>query len=253
MRSFSFNGEPILESDFHFDADTLSDGTYTLEATDVAGNSSKIFIIIDKTAPTGEFSAEKIETENGSFFTSSVKFTWAETDCTATLNGEPYKKGATIYADGSYTLVLTDLAGNSTTYTFGMLLSEPNTTIVILPTEDGEEAEEVESVAGRTYAYSKPVSVATASNATVYINGQAIEQNTTLSEPGDYRIVIKNAANVEKEFTITILKTEVAEEERNLKAADVILIIVFAAAIVGISVLIVKNIVKAKKIRTKRL
>ena len=87
----------------------------------------------------------------------------------------------------------------------------------------------------------------------MYVNGEAIDADKLLSEPGEYRISIKNAANVEREFTITILESAVSSEKNGLKAADIILIIVFASAIIGISVLIVKNIVKAKKIRTKRL
>ena len=253
LKSFTFNGEPVLESDFLFNVDEWADGTYTLEATDLAGNLAKIFIIVDKTAPTGDFSTEPVETENGLFFTSSMKFTWSENDVTATLNDEIYRKGSTIYTEGTYTLVLTDAAGNSTTYTFTLLLTDPSTTIVVPATSEGDEEQVIKAVAGRKYVYSQGVSVGLAPNATVYVNGEAIDADKLLSEPGEYRISIKNAANVEREFTITILESAVSAEKNGLKAADIILIIVFASAIIGISVLIVKNIVKAKKIRTKRL
>ena len=253
LKSFTFNGEPVLESDFLFNVDEWADGTYTLEATDLAGNLAKIFIIVDKTAPTGDFSTEPVETENGLFFTSSMKFTWSENDVTATLNDEIYRKGSTIYTEGTYTLVLTDAAGNSTTYTFTLLLTDPSTTIVVPATSEGDEEQVINAVAGRKYVYSQGVSVGLAPNATVYVNGEAIDADKLLSEPGEYRISIKNAANVEREFTITILESAVSSERNGLKVADIILIIVFASAIIGISVLIVKNIVKAKKIRTKRL
>ncbi|MGN0764858.1 MAG: hypothetical protein ACI4MO_00040, partial [Christensenellales bacterium] len=87
---------------------------HTIVLTDLAGNSTTYTFTIDRTAPTGTLSG----VSNGGYTNGNVTFTWTDTAATAKLNGAAYTKGSTISDEREHTIVLTDLAGNSTTYTF---------------------------------------------------------------------------------------------------------------------------------------
>ena len=91
-----------------------AEGVYTLVLTDRAQNSTTYTFTIDKTAPTGTLSG----VSSGGYTNGNVSFTWSENNLTAKLNGATYTKGSTISEEREHTIVLTDLAGNSTTYTF---------------------------------------------------------------------------------------------------------------------------------------
>ena len=101
-----------------------AEGTYTIVLTDRAGNSTTYTFEIDLTAPTGTLEG----VTDGGVTNKVVKFTWSEGSATATLNNIPYTKETEIRAEGSYTVKLTDRAGNSTTYTFEIDLTAPTGT-----------------------------------------------------------------------------------------------------------------------------
>ena len=91
------------------------DGVYTIVLTDKAGNKSTYVINIDTVAPTGQLYADYQAVSNNCVTNGKIYFTW-DGDNTATVNGNLYTKNTVISSDGVYNFVLTDLAGNSTTY-----------------------------------------------------------------------------------------------------------------------------------------
>lgn len=103
------------------------DGTKTveMELQDEAGNVGTFSdtIVLDTTKPviTGVVEGESYD--------SDVTITF--TEGTATLNGQPYISGTPVTEEGSYTLVVTDEAGNTTTITFTVDKTKPMGTFTI--------------------------------------------------------------------------------------------------------------------------
>ena len=92
-----------------------NEGNYKLEIIDKANNITAINFIIDKTAPTFEASGF---TTNPTITKTTVKFTWNESDATATLNSLVYKSNTKIEEDGIYEFILSDIYGNQTIFNF---------------------------------------------------------------------------------------------------------------------------------------
>ena len=105
------------------------EGIYNFTFTNSLGTQTNKTITIDKTAPTGTLSG----VENSGICNNNVSFTWNEDGAAATLNGAPYTKNSVIYpANGkleNYTLILSDRAGNTTTYTFSIDRESPTGTL----------------------------------------------------------------------------------------------------------------------------
>lgn len=89
-------------------------GAYELLVYDVAGNLKWIDFVIDKKKPT------VTGVENGKVYTSSriIRFKDNRRVKSATLNGKSIKSGKKVTKKGSYTLKVTDKAGNQTTVKF---------------------------------------------------------------------------------------------------------------------------------------
>lgn len=90
-----------------------TDGKYTLKVTDKAGNSKTVKFVVDKKAPTTNIKAKT--------YNAPVKITFKDKTSgikTATLNGKKIKSGKKVTNTGSYTLKLTDKAGNRKTVKF---------------------------------------------------------------------------------------------------------------------------------------
>ena len=103
-----------------------NEGEHIIEIYNQLGVSVSYIFTIDKTAPVAIFTGL-----NELFFSnSSVMFTWNEEDVTATCNKRTYKKMSNIYDEGDYELILTDLAGNSTTYNFTIDRTPPIATLI---------------------------------------------------------------------------------------------------------------------------
>ena len=84
-----------------------ADGKYTLKVTDKAGNSKSVKFVVDKKVPTTNIKAKT--------YKAPVKITFKDKTSgmkNATLNGKKIKSGKKVKAAGSYTLKLTDKAGN---------------------------------------------------------------------------------------------------------------------------------------------
>ena len=145
-----------------------TEDTYTLVYTDESGNVSTIRFAIDKTVPviTG------VE-EDGVYKTSVTPIF---NEGTAILNGQPYNSGSAISNEGSYTLTVTDAAGNVSTVHFVI----SNTTPVINGVADD-------------MAYNRDV-IPTFEEGTVTLNGIPYISGTPISEEGLYVLQIKDAA-----------------------------------------------------------
>ena len=60
----------------------------------------------------------------------NVKFSWSDASASATLDGSAYTNGSSISVEGAHTIVLTDAAGNSTSYTFAIDKTAPTGTLI---------------------------------------------------------------------------------------------------------------------------
>ncbi|WP_410220952.1 YDG domain-containing protein [Pedobacter sp.] len=125
-KTITFNeGTATLNGSPFTNGTTVSpEGSYTLTVTDAAGNTTTIDFTIDKTAPivsgvtnSGLYNTDKIISFN---------------EGTATLNGSAFTSGTTVSAEGSFTLIVTDAAGNSTTVSFTIDKTPPTTVITSL-------------------------------------------------------------------------------------------------------------------------
>ena len=223
LKVFTFNGTEYAEAITLNSAD-LNDGEYELVAEDLAGNITKIPVIVNKTAPVIVFSDTYLTKENGNFFTKSTKFSWDEQGITATLNGEIYNKNDVIYSEGSYTLVLTDNAGNTTTFSFTILKQTATAPLTAL--KDDATTETLVTEQGKKYNSYTPMTVNLVAGYTVYVNDVALTENLELSAPGVYTVKTENAAGVSLEYTVTIQEPVVEENESSVNGADIALIVI---------------------------
>lgn len=105
-----------------------SDGlkTVKMEVRDQAGNTASFddSITLDTTPPTVSGVID------GQFTSSDVTISF-EATATATLNGAPFSSGTAVEDEGSYTLVVTDAAGNTTTVSFTIVKTAPTGSLLI--------------------------------------------------------------------------------------------------------------------------
>lgn len=171
---------------------------YILTLNDRAGNESTIVVFIDKLAATGEWKAGGETLENNGYTNKPISFNYSETSVTATCshNGGEYQSyisGKTLTADGTYIVVLTDLAGNRSSFTAHINTVPP---------------------VGQLYANYKPVENGTVTNERIYmswdgeitatVNGEAYIKNSVLSEDAVYNFVLTDLAGNTTEYIITI-------------------------------------------------
>ncbi|WP_043931153.1 Ig-like domain-containing protein [Bacillus sp. EB01] len=144
------------------------EGSYTLVVTDKAGNKTTVQFIIDKTAPV----ISGVATDG--IYNEEVTPTFNEG--TATLNGSAFTSGTTIKMDGSYTLVVTDKAGNKTTIKFTVDKTPPV----------------VEGVVNDSL-FNKAVTV-TFTEGTAELNGESFNSGTLIEKDGNYTLVVTDTA-----------------------------------------------------------
>lgn len=164
--SATLNGEPFLGG-------TLKEeGRYTLLVQDKAGNESKAVFIIDRTSPmiTG--------VENQVHYQDKVKITFKDSLCNskyikATLNGSPFTSGSEVTKEGTYTLIVTDKAGNKTEITFTIDPGKSNATFQLLSL--------VEPTDGRK----NDISISQ-NETNIIINGTMIKQPELPNNGGNY-------------------------------------------------------------------
>ena len=121
LSSVTINGVEQELTGTTFEKKFPSDGTYTIVVKDKAGNENSVTFTIDKTNPLLVINGEVIEeTDETLYFTEDIKVTVEEANLeTFTSNThdrtEQVLKGWNV-SEGGYTFVITDKAGNKTTY-----------------------------------------------------------------------------------------------------------------------------------------
>ncbi|MEH7248345.1 Ig-like domain-containing protein [Neobacillus niacini] len=161
-------------------------GDFEFVATDEAGNVTRKTVSvsnIDKTPPT------VANVINGFAYNTNVTPRFEEGGL-ATLNGDTFTSGTTVSVDGSYTLVVTDPVGNSTTVTFTIDKTAP-----------------VVSGVTNNQKYNVDV-IPTFNEGTATLNGNTFISDTTVSAEGTYTLIVRDVAGNETAVTFTIDKTK---------------------------------------------
>ncbi|WP_066248534.1 Ig-like domain-containing protein [Neobacillus drentensis] len=167
--------------DFTSGTKVSAEGTYTLVVVDKAGNPTTIHFVIDKTAPS------IIGAADGNAYNTNVSITFEEG--TATLNKVAYASGDEISAEGAYTLVVTDKAGNKTTVSFTIDKTAPVVTGVD---------------SNGLYNHNVTISF---NEGTAILNDKEISKDEVVSAEGTYTLVVTDEAGNKTTVTFTIDKT----------------------------------------------
>jgi len=180
-RTITFNeGSATLNGDSYISgSDVTDEGNYTLIVTDEAGNVTNIKFTIDKTAP-----AVSGVTEGSSYNTDqSVTFN----EGTATMNGAPFASGTTVSAEGQYTLVVTDAAGNVTTVSFTIDKTSPVIT----------------GLTAGINNYTSPLTIGF-NEGVATLNGKPFVTGTKITSSGNYTLVVTDEAGNQTSVTFTL-------------------------------------------------
>ncbi|MCJ0741862.1 YDG domain-containing protein [Pedobacter montanisoli] len=149
---------------------------------------------IDKTAPVIS------GVTNSGVYNTNKTITFNEG--TATLNGSAFTSGTTVSAEGLYTLVVTDAAGNYTTIAFTIDKTAP---IVSGVTNSG------------LYNTDKTISF---NEGTATLNGSTFSSGSVVSTEGTYILVVTDAAGNKTTVSFTIDKTPPTTYVTSLKLSD---------------------------------
>ena len=127
------------------------EGKYTIKVTDVAGNVATFTVIVDKTAPTLNLNGTSYTDSSKTIYSNATEFTAEVEDVNADkvyVNDEE-KTGTFTLEEGTYSVKVTDLAGNETVYTLVVDRTAPvYTTLGILNISNY-------NVDGKNIAYAK--------------------------------------------------------------------------------------------------
>ena len=186
-----------INGEIYTDGSVISEaGTYDIIIIYTPTKTQNLYTLcIDKTAPIGILDG----VENGGVTSTNVTFTWTESGCSCTLNGESYSKGSTIKTNGIYELVLTNKLGVQTVYTFEINKIYPEVTFKNMN-------DEIITLDLDQYI-NFDVKVEFDSKYILTIN-DTISQTTTLTAEGEYVLVLRNPVNqLETTYVFTIDKT----------------------------------------------
>ncbi|WHY66375.1 lamin tail domain-containing protein [Neobacillus sp. SuZ13] len=156
------------------------EGSYTLVVTDAAGNKTTVTFTIDKTAPV-------VSGVEDGIYNQDVTITF--NDGTATLNGNEFTSGTTVSAEGTYTFVVTDAAGNQVVVNFTIDKTAPAITGV---SDNG--------------IYNHDVTI-TFDNGTAILNGNEFTSGKVVIEEGTYTLVVTDQAGNKATIHFMIDKT----------------------------------------------
>ena len=177
------------------------EGVYTIYLMDGASNRSIAYSFeIDKTAPTGSLS----NVNDGEITNKNVSFSWSDTKASAILDGSSYSKNAVISSEGLHTIVLTDTAGNSSTYTFTIDKTAPT---FILYNSKGEEIITSDSYSGELISlnYSEGIYFYwPEETASATINGLVYENATNIIDEDQYSFIISDEVGNKCEVNFTL-------------------------------------------------
>lgn len=158
-----------------------SEGTYVLIVTDQGGNVTNITFTIDKTVPIITGVSESLIT--------NMDLNPTYNEGTAMLNGVTYVLGTTISTEDTYTLIVTDLAGNETTVSFTIDKTAPLVTGVDNSQITNEDLE---------IAFNEGIAT---------LNGSTFASGSTISDEGIYTLAVTDSAGNETSISFEIDKT----------------------------------------------
>ena len=211
--SLSKDGETFA---YEFGASLTEEGNYIAHISDSYGNTAEVSFRVLKTTVLNDFAHD---------------FTGVNI-VSSTCNGEACELN--FAADGKYEITATD---GEKEYTFAVTLDRVAPEIVLNGAENG----------GETKSEVVVESISEEADITVYFNGEKIEYRVgaSVSELGEYRIVVTDAAGNTREYTFTIVY--------GLNGGAIALIVIFVLLIVGIILGIVfgKRAVYKKKLAQK--
>lgn len=170
---------------------------YMLSLNDRAGNESHFTIYIDKIAPIGTWISNNQQLENNGYTRFPLRFELKEENVTATYskNNEEFKpyEGQTFTEDGTYTIVLTDLAGNKNSFVAHIDTVKPIGQLYA----DYEKTENGSITNGKIYFSWDEECTAT-------VNGIPYIKNTVLTADGVYHFILTDIAGNQNEYEIEI-------------------------------------------------
>jgi hypothetical protein len=158
-----------------------NEGTYTLIVTDFAGNVTTVKFTLDKTAPI------VMGVSNNAHYNKDVTVKFNEG--TATLNGKAVTSGTVVSTEGSYTLIVKDQAGNTSTVRFMIDKTAP-----------------VVSGVSNNGLYNRNITLSF-NEVGALLNGKQIANGTVVSIDGTYTLVVRDLAGNVTTVKFTIDKT----------------------------------------------
>ncbi len=99
--------------------------TWSITVTDKAGNQTTATFYIDQIPPSGNWTNTSGTIINSSSVNFNVKFTWTESNITASYNNANYTKNNIISTEGDHKIILTDKAGNTSTFSINIDKTPP--------------------------------------------------------------------------------------------------------------------------------
>ena len=177
------------------DGKTIS---YSISMNDRAGNVSRFTVVIDKESPSAKWAdGEGNPIANNGFSNKNVRLDY-ETDASAiySYNGseyQEYKNGDVFSEEGDYIVILTDQAGNKSTYSITIDKTKPVGKLY----SDYEEIEDGSKTNGKVYFTWDEDCYAT-------LNGTPYSKNKVISEEGEYEFVLTDKAGNSTIYRIEI-------------------------------------------------
>lgn len=171
---------------------------YYLTLNDRAGNISIFTIIIDKSPVKATWKLNDGEVENYGYTNKEVYLDYSEENVTAVYSkdGSEYKtysQGTKFNEDGKYVVVLSDLAGNKSTYVINIDTIAPTGKLY----SNYEEIENDSITNGKIYFTWDGDNTAT-------INGNPYTKNSVISEDGKFEFILTDKAGNYRVYQIEI-------------------------------------------------
>ncbi len=178
--------------------DEGTETTYYLTLNDRAGNTSTFTVVIDKEGVDGFWTSDGEKIPNNGYTNKPVYLDWNEENVTATYSKdggeyESYTKGTKFSEDGTYSVILQDLAGNKTTYVVNVDTVSPT----------GVLYANYEEVTNNSVTNSKIYFTWDGEN-TATVNGEPYTRNTVISEDGSYEFILQDKAGNTSTYKIRI-------------------------------------------------
>ena len=178
----------------------FTNGIYKITLIDNFGRETIKEVEFAKDSPQGHlFNDKNLEVPSGTSTNKKVYFTWEESSCFATLNGNTYIKNTFISDEGSYTIRLEDRAGNYSIYNFEIDKTAPIGSFEGV-TNGGTTNKNVSFTWSENEHATAQIKRTTDEQFFDYVNGALIVDD------GIYTIILTDIAGNEKTYSFRIKK-----------------------------------------------